>query len=73
MPEAKLADPMAEAVKAVEDVFKRHGMSKPAVVINAAWSMPSGFTAVVGTKVPRRHRAMLAESLAESASEAEES
>jgi len=58
----------AEAVKAAEDVFKSHGIVRPAVVVNLAWKEPSnGQTYAIGTAVPRRYRRMMADSLAQSA------
>jgi hypothetical protein len=61
----------AEAVKAATDVLKGHGIERPAVVINFAWKDgPDDQTYAIGTAIPRRYRAMMRDSLAQSAEEA---
>lgn len=65
-----MEDICAEAVKAATAVLKAHGIERPAVVVNFAWKdqgHPATFA--VGSKVPKRHRRMLADSLAQSAEE----
>lgn len=60
-----------EAVAAVNAILKQHGIERPAVVINIAWKEPAnGQTYAIGTAVPKRHRRMMADSLAASVEEA---
>lgn len=61
----------AEAVEAATTVLREYGIVRPAVVVNFAWKEPeNGEIYAVGTRVPKRWRRMMADSLAESAEEA---
>lgn len=66
-----MEDICAEAVKAATTVLKGHGFERPAVVVNFAWedSADNNIYAC-GTAIPKRYRAMMAASLAQSAEEA---
>jgi hypothetical protein len=64
------AEIMAEAVKAAEEVFKRHGMERAAVVVNVVWKDADAQYGM-GSKIPSRYRAMMRESLLMSGEEAE--
>lgn len=59
----------ADVVRAASLALKSHGIDRPAVVINFAWT-DDGQELAVGTAIPRRHRRMLADSLTQSAEEA---
>lgn len=59
----------ADVVRAAEHALKDHGIDRPAVVINFAWT-DDGRELAVGTAIPTRHRRMLADSLAQSVEEA---
>lgn len=68
---ATLEEAASAAVAAATTALRAHGIARPSVVVNFAWKNPSDpQTYAVGTAVPKRHRAMLADSLAQSVEEA---
>lgn len=62
-PSSQTSDPFEEAIEAVKSVFRRHGMKRPQVVINAVWCGAHGGTFAAGTKIPSTYREMMAQSL----------
>lgn len=64
-----MGDICAEAVAAATEVLKKYGINRPAVVLNVAWR-EDGMEYAIGSKVPNRYRALMADSLEASSEEA---